>query len=58
MIKSLICILLFLKMKKNFLIISFQANIFAIILAKLFNLKVIIRSNTAPEKFINNIFKK
>ena len=57
-IKSLVCIFLFFKMKKNFLIISFQANIFAIILAKLFNLKVIIRSNTAPEKFLNNFFKK
>ena len=45
-------------MKKNFLIISFQANVFAIILAKLFNLKVIVRANTAPEKFVNSFFKK
>ena len=57
-IKIFICALLFIKIKKNFLIISFQANVFAIILAKLFNLKVIVRANTAPEKFVNSFFKK
>ena len=57
-IKIFICILLLLKMKKDFLIISFQSNIFAIFMAKLFNIKVIVRANTAPEKFLNSYFKK
>jgi len=57
-IKTFICVFLFFRMKKNFLIISFQSNIFAIILAKLFNLKVIVRANTAPEKYLKSFFKK
>ena len=57
-LKSLICIFLFLRLKKKFVVISFQSNILAIILSKIFNHKIIIRSNTAPEKYINNFLKK
>ena len=57
-IKSLICLYLFFFLKKKFLIISFQSNIMAIIIATLFRSKVIIRSNTSPKKYINNFLKK
>ncbi len=43
--------------KKDVLIISFQANIFSIIVSKLMNWQIIIRLNTSPEKYINNTFK-
>ena len=44
--------------KKKTIIFSFQSNIFAIIFAKIFNKKIIIRLNTSPEKYINSFFKK
>ena len=44
--------------KKKTIIFSFQSNIVAIIFAKIFNKKIIIRLNTSPEKYINNFFKK
>ena len=34
---------------RNFVVISFQANIYCILLCKLFNIKIIIRSNSSPE---------
>jgi len=46
------------KIKNTNLIIAFESNIFAIIVAKILNLKVIIRSNTIPIGYMNNIFKK
>ena len=60
LLKSLISILIFIKnfRKKDIVILSFQSNIIAILLAKIFDKKVIIRSNTSPEKFANNFFKK
>ena len=45
-------------LKKKTIIFSFQSNIIAIIFAKIFNKKIIIRLNTSPEKYINNYFKK
>lgn len=44
--------------KRNCLIFSFQANWYAIIIAKLFRIKIITRSNTAPQGWSNNFFKK
>lgn len=38
---------------KNYLIFSFQANVYAILFAKLLNQKIIIRSNAAPHEWIN-----
>jgi glycosyltransferase involved in cell wall biosynthesis len=35
-------------------VISFQSNIIAIIICKLFKIKIIIRSNTFQEKYLNN----
>ena len=37
---------------------SFQANIYSIIFGYLFNIKVISRSNSAPEGWSKNIFKR
>ena len=51
--------LLKLKMlKKNFLLFSFQANFYSIIFAKIFNLRIIIRSNTSIAGWSKNLIKK
>ena len=58
--KSLICLYLFfinIKVKK-FSILSFQSNIFAIILAIIYRKKVIVRSNTSPHFYAKNILKR
>ena len=58
--KYFICSLLLLKIifkEKNFLIFSFQANLYAIIIAKIFFKKVIIRVNSSPSGWVNNYFK-
>ncbi len=55
--KYLICIislLNFYKNNKNFVIFSFQANVYAILVAKILNLKIIVRANAAPHKWISN----
>ena len=49
----LIKIILKLRNKKK-TVISFQSNIIAIIICKLFKIKIIIRSNTFQEKYLNN----
>ena len=55
-LKTLITIFLFFKYCcfKNNLILSFQSNITAILLGLIFNKKIIIRSNTSPDKYIKN----
>ena len=60
LVKIIISIIIFIKYfrKKDVIILSFQANLTAILLAKIFRKKIIIRSNTAPEKFAQNFFKK
>jgi len=42
---------------KNYLILSFQANIYCIIICWLFNVKIIVRLNTAPQGWDHNFFK-
>ena len=44
--------------EKNILVFSFQANIYCIILCKLFGAKVIVRLNTAPQGWYHNSIKK
>ena len=59
--KTLICLFLLFKIyfkEKNIVILSFQANNFAIIFSYLFNIPILTRSNTAPIGWSNNIFKK
>lgn len=54
-ISSLINLLLF---DKNYLVLSFQANIFAIIIAKIFNVKIISRSNSSSTGWSKNFIKQ
>jgi glycosyltransferase involved in cell wall biosynthesis len=43
--------------KKNILIFSFQANIYTIFIAKIFNVKIITRSNSSPSGWSKNYIK-
>ena len=43
---------------KNSVVFSFQANIYCIIICRIFNIKVISRSNTATVGWSKNIFKR
>jgi glycosyltransferase involved in cell wall biosynthesis len=60
LLKTFITIILFLRycIKENILILSFQSNIAAIILGLIFKKKIIIRSNTSPDKYIKNFLHK
>ena len=42
---------------RNYLIFSFQANWYAIIITKLLGLKIVTRSNTAPEGWSKGVIK-
>jgi len=60
-IKYIISILLLIRTlfgDKNYLVLSFQANWYAIIISKIFGLKIISRSNTAPEGWSSSLIKK
>ena len=48
----------YLKSNKNSVVLSFQANIYCIIICKLLNIKVIVRSNSSPLGWYHNNFKK
>tara|TARA_B100001057_G_scaffold164680_1_gene165230 strand:- start:4381 stop:5523 length:1143 start_codon:yes stop_codon:yes gene_type:complete len=48
----------FLLKNRDSTVVSFQANIYCIILCKLFNIKIIIRSNSSPSGWYHNLFKK
>ena len=59
-VKYLICLILLLKkfiIEKNIIVLCFQANIYCIILCKVFNKKIIIRSNSSPTGWSKNSFK-
>jgi glycosyltransferase involved in cell wall biosynthesis len=59
--KYIVCIYLLIKTiirEKNILVFSFQANIYSSIICKLFNIKIIIRSNSSPTGWSTNIFKR
>ena len=59
-IKYIFCFikLFFICAREKGVIISFQGNILPIIVAKLTGNKIIIRCNTAPSKYVNNLYKK
>ena len=61
-IKYLVCIFFLfinlLKKRSNKLIFAFQANIYAIIIAKILCSKIIVRANSAPSGWSQNIIKK
>lgn len=55
-LKYLICILTIIRIylsNKDLVIFSFQANVYAIILAKILRIKIIIRANSAPSVWTN-----
>ena len=59
--KYIICLLELLKIiitKQNITVFAFQANLYCIILCKIFNKKVIIRSNSSPSGWSKNFIKK
>ena len=59
--KILICLFILIKKifyNRKILIFSFQANIYSLIIANLFKIKIIIRSNTAPQGWNKNFIKK
>ena len=55
---SLILLIKELIKDKNSLVVSFQANLYCILICKLFKVKIIVRSNTAPIGWSQNFFKK
>ena len=60
-IKYLICLyelFKFLKSNKNSVVLSFQANIYCIIICKIFSIKIITRSNSAPIGWSKNFIKR
>jgi len=58
--KYFYCLLLLIKflIKNNYTVLSFQANIYAILIAKILNKKIIIRSNSSPSGWSKNLLKK
>ena len=59
LLKSIICSFLLLSYfkEKDVLIISFQSNIFSLIISKLKKWPILIRLNTSPQKYIKNFIK-
>jgi glycosyltransferase involved in cell wall biosynthesis len=60
-LKYLLCLILLIREillnKRNCLVLSFQANIYAIIICYLFNVKIISRSNSSPSGWSKNPIK-
>jgi len=60
-IKTLIAIYYLIKnisYKKEILVLSFQSNIYSVIICKIFSIKIITRSNSFPNDWTNNLIKK
>ena len=60
-IKYIICLFElfnYLKNNRNSVVLSFQANIYCILVCKLLGIKVIVRSNSSPSGWYHNYFKK
>lgn len=60
-LKYLICLILLIKFllkNKNSIVFAFQANLYCILVCKLLSIKIIVRSNSAPEGWSKNIIKK
>ena len=60
LLKTLYCFFLTLSYfkKKNCVLLSFQANLFSIIISKILKFRIILRLNTSPNKYINSYVKK
>ena len=60
-LKYLICLILLIKqiiIKRDVVVFSFQANLYASLICKFLNQKIIIRANSSPSGWSNNFFKK
>ena len=60
-LKVVLCVInyfLIFGLKKNNIFVSFQSNLYFILLAKLTGNKIIARSNAAPNYYISNLIKK
>ena len=60
-LKYLICIILLIKFllkNKNSVVFAFQANLYCILVCKLLSVKIIVKSNSAPEGWSKNFIKK
>ena len=60
-VKYFISILLLIKkivQNRNIIVLSFQANVYAILICKIFFIKIITRSNSFPDDWSNNFLKK
>jgi len=55
---SLLLLIYEISKDKKLVVFSFQANIYCIILCKIFNIKIIVRANSAPIGWTNNLFQK
>jgi glycosyltransferase involved in cell wall biosynthesis len=51
-------IIFFIKNNNKILLFSFNSNLYGILLAKIFNFKVIVRSNASPTGYSNNFIKR
>ena len=59
--KIIICLILLLRtdlIKKKTILFSFQSNVFSILFAKLFKLKIISRINASPDIYLKNTLKR
>ncbi len=59
--KYFLCLLILLNQimkNKNIVVFAFQANLYASLLCKIFNIKIIIRSNSSPTGWSKNFIKK
>jgi glycosyltransferase involved in cell wall biosynthesis len=60
-IKIIVCFIYFFKtnlIKKKTILFSFQSNVYAILIANFFNLKIITRINASPDIYLKNPIKK
>ena len=61
-LRYLFCLLELIKLifnnKKKVVVLTFQANLYSAIICKIFGIKIIIRSNSSPTGWSNNLFKK
>lgn len=60
-LKYLICLFLLFKLfikRKDYIVISFQANIYCILLCRLFKIQIIVRANSSPSGWSHNFFKR
>ena len=59
-LKYLACLLVLIKIflkKRDFVVFSFQANLYCTIICKLFGVKIIVRSNASPQGYYKNNIK-